>query len=91
MQNRESESKNMLSVQQVAERMGISANLVRSLIDRRKLQAVNFGNGKNACYRIKPEWIEDCVNACELPPIKKAQKENKNLRPSKFTNVRSFS
>ena len=80
----------MFSIQQVAEKLGVSSDLVRDKIKLRKLKAVDFGNGKHACYRVKQEWIDDFVKECELPPLKKIVKQNENLRPSKFATIKSF-
>jgi excisionase family DNA binding protein len=39
MQNSESESKTLLSVLEVAERLNVSVNMVRALIESRRLKA----------------------------------------------------
>lgn len=91
MENRESDSKNMLSVQQVAERLGISSDQVRSLILNGKLRASDLGNARQHHFRVKPEWVEDFIVDSEVKPPKPRVKQSGNLKPSKFANVRSFS
>jgi excisionase family DNA binding protein len=92
MKNRVSESENLLSVQQTAERLGVSYDHVCELIKLRKLRAIDLGNKSQHCYRIKPEWIDTLIAASEIAaPRRKVKLDNGNLRPSKFASVRSFS
>lgn len=93
MQNRESESdKNLLSIQQAAERLGVSANMVRDLIESRRLKAINLAEkGNQRYYRIKPEWIDELIADSELPSPKQRPKQSQNLRPSKYATHRSHS
>lgn len=87
MQNRASESKSMLTVQQVADRLGVSYDHVTTLIKRGKLRAVDLGNGSQHCYRIDATWIEDLIAASAPTSPKTPKRDNGNLRPSKFSAI----
>ena len=79
----------MLSVKQVAEQLGVSPKMVRNLIASRRLKAIDVAEpGKQHCYRIKPEWVNDFIANSELPPLKVRVKEKQGLRPSKFAASR---
>jgi excisionase family DNA binding protein len=90
MQNRASDSKiNLLSIEQAAVRLGLSARSVRRLIASRRLRAVNLAeSGKKNCIRIKPEWIDALIANSEPPPEpRRVVKDNGNLRVSKYSKI----
>jgi excisionase family DNA binding protein len=83
-------SEPLLTVQQVAKILGLSSHhLVRDLIDSGKLQAINLAlPGKQRCLRIKREWVDTLIANSELPAKKPTrQRDNGNLRPSKFSQI----
>jgi excisionase family DNA binding protein len=91
MQESESESKSLLSVQQASERLGISQTKVRDLIASGRLRAINLADpGSQRCYRIKPEWIDNLITESEIeaPKPRAKQSQSQNLRPSKYATIR---
>lgn len=54
----------LLTVQQVAEQLNLSASAVYELVSRRRLRALRLGP-RGGAIRIRPEDIEEYLAACQ--------------------------
>lgn len=73
----------MLTVRQVARRLGLNAHYVRndlvrpatpeSILAGKHIESMRVGNGPKAHYRIAPRWVEQFVErrrvARGIPPV----------------------
>ena len=68
---------NLLTVNEVAERLGISVSLVYQMVESGKLTVLRIGNGRGT-IRFHPEDLESYLNTCR---VQATQPETPKIRP----------
>jgi excisionase family DNA binding protein len=67
----------MLTVKQVAERLGVSVSLVYRLVEQGNLPSSKMGG----CVRIRPEWVEEFIERNKKSPAPLPE-QGKQVQPS---------
>jgi len=73
----------LLTPNEVAEHLQVTAEQVRSLIRKGQLQAANVGTGKKRpLYRITQKALNDFLNQRQQPSLSAQSKKYKQLNPT---------
>lgn len=64
--NATTNAKLTLSVAEAAAYVGVSSKTIYRAIESRRLKHARIGQSK--CFRIRPEWLDDWINASAVEP-----------------------